>query len=99
MTEKPTLVAQTTLFGRVVAYECTACGKSFAMALLDGAVPSDAPAPYIVPVRHSVHTFAKIRTNNSRSEVREIRMVADDDDLPLRYLFYAVAVIVVIAAI
>jgi hypothetical protein len=48
MVEKPRLVPQTTLFGKVVVYECTACGKSFPMPLLEGAVPSDLPAPYII---------------------------------------------------
>ena len=48
MFEKPRLVPQTMLFGRVVAYECTGCGKSFAMPLLEGAVPSDFPPPYII---------------------------------------------------
>ena len=48
MLEKPRLVPQTMLFGRVVLYECTACGKSFAMPLLEGAVPSDFPAPAVV---------------------------------------------------
>ena len=48
MLEKPRLVARTELFGRVVLYECAACGKSFAMPLLEGAVASDLPAPAVV---------------------------------------------------
>jgi hypothetical protein len=48
MLDKPRLVPQTMLFGRVVLYECTACGKTFAMPLLEGAVPSDFPAPAVV---------------------------------------------------
>jgi hypothetical protein len=34
-----------------------------------------------------------------RVEVREIQMAADDDDLPARYLLYAVAVIVEVAVV
>ena len=36
------------LFGKVIAYECTACGRSFPMSLLYGAVPSGFPAPLAV---------------------------------------------------
>ena len=36
------------LFGKVIAYECTACGRSFPMSLLYGAVPSDLPPPATV---------------------------------------------------
>jgi hypothetical protein len=66
MTEKPTSVPQTMLFGRVVAYECTACGKSFAMSLLEGAVPSDSRAPYVVRSAFLV-MFAKTQTRPGKS--------------------------------
>jgi hypothetical protein len=48
MLEKPRLVSQTMFFRRVVVYECTACRKSFAVPLLEGAVPSDLPAQAVV---------------------------------------------------
>jgi hypothetical protein len=48
MVEKPALAPKTLLFGKVVVYECTACGKSFAIPLLEGAVPSEFPAPAMV---------------------------------------------------
>jgi hypothetical protein len=43
--------------------------------------------------------FAKTQTRPGERRSRETQMVADDEDLPARYLFYAVAVIVVIAAV
>ena len=34
-----------------------------------------------------------------KPEIRELQMVADDEDLPVAYLLYAVVVVVVIAAL
>ena len=40
MGEGRQLVPRAVLFGRVIAYECTACGRSFPMSLLYRAVPA-----------------------------------------------------------
>jgi hypothetical protein len=48
MDDRRQLAAQTILFGKVIVYECTVCRKTFAMPLLEGAVPSDHPAPLTV---------------------------------------------------
>jgi len=39
------LVSHAVLFGKVVAYKCTACDSTFAISLLYGAVPTDFPPP------------------------------------------------------
>ena len=48
MGEGRQLVPSAILFGKVIAYECTACGRSFLMSLLYGVVPSDLPPPLAV---------------------------------------------------
>jgi hypothetical protein len=45
MDEGRQLAPQTTLFGKVIAYECTVCRKKFAMPLLEGAVLQHHAAP------------------------------------------------------
>ncbi len=45
MHQRRQLVPQTVLFGKAIAYECTACGRKFPISLLHGAVRSDAPPP------------------------------------------------------
>jgi hypothetical protein len=42
------LVPQAVLFGKVIAYECAACGRKFSTSLLYGAVPSNDPPPATV---------------------------------------------------
>lgn len=48
MYEGRQLVPKTVLFGKVIAYECMAFGRSFPMPLLYGAVPSELPAPLTI---------------------------------------------------
>lgn len=45
MQQRRQLVPQAVLFGKAIAYACTACGKKFSVSLLNGAVRSDAPPP------------------------------------------------------
>jgi hypothetical protein len=96
MIAKPEIVPQTTLFGKVVAYECSACGKNFPVALLEGAVSPDLPIPLITCAAFLGHE-CKSPTGQKRG-IRGSQMAADDDDLPARYLLYTAAVILVIAA-
>ena len=98
MIAKPEIVPQTTLFGKVVAYECSACGKSFPVRLLEGAVSPDLPIPLIIYAAFLAHECKSTSATGQKPEIRESRMAADDDDLPTTYLLYAVAVILVIAA-
>jgi hypothetical protein len=96
MIAKPEIVPKTTLFRKVVAYECSACGKSFPVPLLEGAVSPHLPIPLIIYAAFLAHD-CKSSTGQKR-KIRESRMAADDDDLPTTYLLYAIAVILVIAA-
>jgi hypothetical protein len=98
MIAKPEMVPQTTLFGKVVAYECSACGKSFLVPLLEGAVSPDLPIPLIIYAAFLAHECRSLSPTGQKREMRESQMAADDDDLPTTYLLYAVAVILVIAA-
>jgi hypothetical protein len=98
MIAKPELVPHSMLFGKVVAYECSACGKSFPVPLLEGAVSPDLPIPLIICAAFLEHGCKCSSPTGSRRKVRESQMAADDDDLPTTYLLYAAAVILVIAA-
>jgi hypothetical protein len=98
MIAKPGLLPQTTLFGKVVAYECSACGKSFPVPLLEGAVSPDLPIPLIIWAAFLGHECKCSNPIGQKRKTRESRMAADDDDLPTTYLLYAIAVILVIAA-
>jgi hypothetical protein len=66
--EKSKLVPQTMLFGKVVVYECTACSKTFAMPLLEGAVSEDLPAPSIVHALFLDHECNRSNSKNSESK-------------------------------
>lgn len=100
MLEKARLVPRTLLFGRVVAYKCTACGKVFAVPLLEGAVPSDLPTPLIVYASFLEHECKGSDPRGRKSKYeRGISVAADDEDLPTTYLLYAGAVILVIATV
>lgn len=48
MQQRHQLVPQAVIFGKAIAYECTACGRKFSISLLHGAVRSDAPPPAAV---------------------------------------------------
>lgn len=48
MHEGRQLVPQAVLFGKVIAYQCTACDRKFSVSLLYGAVSADLPAPATV---------------------------------------------------
>jgi hypothetical protein len=98
MIAKPEIVPQTTLFGKVVAYECSACGKSFPVPLLEGAVSPDLPIPLITWTAFLGHECKSSNPIGRKRKIRESQMAADDDDLPTTYLLYAAAVILVIAA-
>jgi hypothetical protein len=98
MLAKPEIVPQTTLFGKVVAYECSVCGKSFPVPLLEGAVSPDLPIPLIIYAAFLAHECKGSSPTGQKRKIRESRMAADDDDLPTTYLLYAAAVILVIAA-
>ena len=86
------------LFGKVVAYECTVCGKSFPLPLLEGAVSPDLPIPFNIYAVFLAHECKSSSPTGQKREIRESQMAADDDDLPATYLLYAAAVILVIAA-
>jgi hypothetical protein len=45
MCEERHLVPQSVLFGKVIAYECTVCGRTSAVSLLYGAVLPGLPLP------------------------------------------------------
>jgi hypothetical protein len=92
------IVPKTTLFGKVVAYECSTCGKSFPVPLLEGAVSPDLPIPLIIYAAFLAHECKSSSQTGQKRKIRESRMAADDDDLPTTYLLYAVAVILAIAA-
>jgi hypothetical protein len=98
MITKPEIVPKTMLFGKVVAYECSACRKSFPVPLLEGAVSPDLPIPLIIYAAFLGHECKGLSPTGQRRERRENHMAADDDDLPATYLLYAAAVILVIAA-
>ena len=98
MIAKPEIVPKTTLFGKVVAYECSACSKSFPMPLLEWAVSPDLPIPLITYAAFLAHECRSLSPTGRKREIRESQMAADDDDLPTTYLLYAAAVILVIAA-
>ena len=98
MIAKPELVPQSTLFGKVVAYECSPCGKSFPVPLLEGAVSPDLPIPLIVYAAFLGHECKNSSPTGRKRGIRGSQMAADDDDLPAIYLLYAAAVILVIAA-
>ena len=98
--ENARLVPRALLFGRVVAYKCTACGKVFAVPLLEGAVSSDLPTPLIVYAAFLEHECKGSNPRGRKSKYeRKISRAADDEDLPAGYLLYAGAVILVIAAV
>ena len=86
------------LFGKVVAYECSACRRSFPVPLLEGAVSPDLPIPLIIYAAFLAHECRSSRPTGQKRKIRERQMAADDDDLPATYLLYAAAVILVIAA-
>ena len=96
--QKPEIVPKTTLFGKVVAYKCSACGKSFPVPLLEGAVSPDLPIPLIICAAFLEHECKSSSPKGQKRKMRESQMAADDDDLPATYLLYAAVVILVIAA-
>jgi hypothetical protein len=98
MIAKPELVPQSTLFGKVIAYECSACGKSFPVPLLEGAVSPDRPIPLIIYAAFLGHECKSSSSTGRKRGIRGSRMAGDDDDLPTVYLLYAAALILVIAA-
>lgn len=98
MIAKPDLLPQTTLFGKVIAYECSACGKGFPLSLLEGAVSPDLPIPLIIWAAFLDHECKSSNPIDPKRAIGESQMAADDDDLPTTYLLYAAAVILVIAA-
>lgn len=55
MREKRQLIPKSILFGKVVAYECATCGKTFAISLLYGAVPANFSQPANVRDSFSRH--------------------------------------------
>jgi hypothetical protein len=98
--ENARLVPRTLLFGRVVAYNCTACGKAFAAPLLEDAVSSDLPTPLSVYAAFLEHECKGSDPRGRRPKYeRGTSMAADDEDLPTTYLLYAGAVILVIATV
>ena len=97
--ENARLVPRALLFGRVVAYKCTACGRVFAVPLLEGAVSSDLPTPLIVYAAFLEHECKGSDPIAWKSKYRSISMAEDDEDLPATYLLYAGAVILVIATV
>ena len=98
MIAEPEIVPQTTLFGKVVVYECSACGKNFPVPLLEGTVSPDLPIPLVIWAAFLAHECNRSSPTGKKRKIRESRMAADDDDLPTTYLLYAAAVILVIAA-
>ena len=86
MIAKPEIVPQTTLFGKVVAYECSTCGKIFPVPLLEGAVSPDLPIPLIIYAAFLAHECKNSSPTGQNRKIRESQMAADDDDLPATYL-------------
>jgi hypothetical protein len=98
--ENARLVPRTLLFGRVVAYNCTACGKDFAVRLLEEAVSSDLPTPLSVYAAFLEHECKGSDPRGRRPKYEKgISMAAEDEDLPTKYLLYAGAVILIIATV
>jgi hypothetical protein len=98
MIAKPELVPQSMLSGKVVAYECSACGKSFPVPLLESAVSPDFPIPLIIYAAFLSHECKSSSPTGRKQGIRGSQMTADDEDLPATYLLYAAAVILVIAS-
>lgn len=93
------LVPRVVLFGRVIAYKCTACERSFLMPLLDGAVGASLPTPAMVRdsfLRHVCEDKAERRKALRwlvGTVLRGVFSMAGDDDFPVAYLLYVLAVI------
>lgn len=62
MREGRQLVPLAVLFGKVIAYQCTACSRTFSVSLLYGAVPWDYLPPQAVRDAFSRHGCKKRST-------------------------------------
>lgn len=108
MRKERQLVLHTALFGKVIAYRCAACDKTFSVSLLDEAVPWDFSPPVCIKDA-SLRHICEERTNWFVNAVRrlyaaryrclEFLMALDDDDVPYSYLLYVVAIFAAIALI
>lgn len=59
MQKERQLVPQAVLFGRVITYRCTACGRKFAISLLYGAVSTGSSPPASVVEAFCRHICGK----------------------------------------
>lgn len=98
------LVSHAVLFGKVVAYKCTACDRTFAVSLLYRAVPTGYPPPANVRDAFFRHACKVKTVGVAMSFLQaiyyrclEFLMAVEDDDFPVSYLFYIIAVIAVTA--
>jgi hypothetical protein len=99
MCEGRQVVPRATLFGKVFAYECTACGKIFAASLLYEAFPSGFPPPANVRNAFFHHVCKEEDAVKIRIKIcyamLEFLMAVQDEDFPISYLLYIIAVLVV----
>ncbi|MGH9585576.1 MAG: hypothetical protein ACRD3F_01390 [Acidobacteriaceae bacterium] len=81
------------LFGKVIAYKCTACDKMFSMPLFGGAVSEDFPPPASIGrtfFRHTCEKNANSFLDAARYKCMDVLMALSDDDYPASYLLLAV---------
>lgn len=104
MRKERQLVLHTILFGKVIAYKCTACDKTFLVS--DGAVSTDSSPPAVIRnafLRHMCEERANWPMSAARRfyaiRYRCLELFMDDDDVPASYLLYVVAVVVVMGLV
>jgi len=103
MCEGRQLVPQTILLGKVVRYECTECGRTFTISLLYGAAPSDFLPP--ANVRDAFFHHACKEENAEKIGMKicyailEFLMAVEEEDFPISYLLYIIAVLVVMGVL
>lgn len=102
MAEDRDLVPRAILFGRVVLYECTACGQYFWSGLLAEAVPASHAPPSAVRGAFQTHVCRELEVRRPLLSFRGfrrnvIRMVDEGEDIPATYLLYAIGLLVAIA--
>lgn len=107
MRKERQLIPRTTLFGKVIVYECNACGRMFPISLLDGAVSAGLSPPTKVIgdfishtcERHKAQLYAACSLHTARYRCLGSLMALNDEDVPASYLVYVVVVTMVMAVL
>jgi hypothetical protein len=99
MRKERQLVPHAVLSGKVIAYKCIACDKTFSIPWLDGAVSTESPPPASIDdafLRHTCEEHERSVLYTARYRYLEFLMALDEEDFPYSYLLYVIAVIMAI---